>query len=101
MIKKLPFVLLLIIVGLTPLWGMRSIVKRAQVSYPEVARRMHVTGAVRIEVTISPDGKVTNATLVSGNPMLRDAALNAAREYVFQKSDEQSTEVLTINFSMN
>src|SRR5438270_474944 len=38
--------------------------------YPELARRMNITGVVRIELTVAPDGSVVLTKEIGGNPVL-------------------------------
>ncbi|MEO6390383.1 MAG: TonB family protein [Pyrinomonadaceae bacterium] len=47
--------------------------------YPAVAKAAHASGLVTIKVTIDETGKVVDATAVSGHPLLKAAALGAAR----------------------
>ncbi len=51
--------------------------------YPDTARRMRVTGAVNVEVTIDESGKVIAAHAASGHMLLREAAVAAARQARF------------------
>ncbi len=51
--------------------------------FPDTARRMRVSGAVTVEVTIDEGGKVVSAHAVSGPALLREAATAAARGAVF------------------
>jgi TonB family protein len=48
--------------------------------YPAIARDAHVTGSVNVRVVIDGDGNVVEATAVSGHPLLRAAAMAAAKE---------------------
>jgi TonB family protein len=50
-------------------------------TYPEAARRRSVTGVVKIEITVQPNGKIGEATIVmsSSHPVLDDAALDTVR----------------------
>ena len=48
-----------------------------------MARRTGVMGDVVVEVVVSETGEVTSAHVVSGHPLLRDAALQAARAWRF------------------
>lgn len=48
-------------------------------AYPPAAKTMRVGGAVSVQVVIDENGNVISATAASGNPMLRTAAVNAAR----------------------
>jgi protein TonB len=47
--------------------------------YPETARRMRVEGAVKVLVTIDVSGRVISARAESGNVLLRESAVKAAR----------------------
>jgi TonB family protein len=51
--------------------------------YPPAARAVKATGAVTVQVTINEKGHVASASAVSGHPLLRAAAENAARQAVF------------------
>jgi TonB family protein len=52
-------------------------------AYPSVARSAHAAGTVRIQVLIGLDGNVIAAQAVDGHPLLRAAAVKAARESKF------------------
>ena len=60
----------------------RKVVDVAPV-YPEVAMHAGVEGIVIIEATIDARGRVTNATILRGLPMLDEAALEAVRRWVY------------------
>lgn len=47
--------------------------------YPPAARAVRASGAVSVQVLIDEDGRVVSATAVSGHPLLRAAAVAAAR----------------------
>lgn len=51
--------------------------------YPAAARAVNATGAVTVQITIDIDGKVISANAVSGHPLLRPAAVAAARSAQF------------------
>jgi len=75
-------------------------------SYPEIARRSRISGAVQIQVTISEEGRVIEAIVLNGNPFLRQAALDAARRWVFTPTRLSGAPVkvqgiLTFNFVLN
>ena len=56
---------------------------RPQPEYPKMASMAGVGGAVVVEVIVSETGAVESARIVSGHPLLRDAALAAAKGWVF------------------
>jgi protein TonB len=60
----------------------RRIVNVAPV-YPGIAQSARVEGTVEIEALIGEDGKVRNVKLLSGRPLLTEAALTAVRQWVF------------------
>ena len=51
--------------------------------YPPIARSSHVSGAVVVYVTIDEKGTVDSAEAVSGSPLLKSAAIDAARRSKF------------------
>lgn len=51
--------------------------------YPPAARAVRAAGAVNVQVTISESGSVISANAVSGHPLLRAAAAQAARSAKF------------------
>jgi len=60
----------------------RKVVDVAPV-YPELAMKAGVQGIVIIEATIDPRGRVVNATVLRGVPVLDEAALDAVRKWVY------------------
>ncbi len=59
-------------------------VVKPQPKYPQNARRFNASGQVEVRVTISVTGRVIKATAISGHPLLRDAAVEAARRWEFE-----------------
>jgi protein TonB len=51
--------------------------------YPAAARAVRAAGAVNVQVTIDENGNVISASAVSGHPLLRAAAVQAARSSKF------------------
>jgi len=47
--------------------------------YPMIARTAHIFGEVHLTLGIQRDGSIESATVTSGPPLLRQAALNSAR----------------------
>lgn len=52
-------------------------------AYPAAARAVRAAGAVNVQVTIDENGNVISASAVSGHPLLRAAAVGAARSSKF------------------
>ncbi|MEP6900233.1 MAG: TonB family protein [Actinomycetota bacterium] len=51
--------------------------------YPAAARAVRAAGAVNVQVTIDESGNVISASAISGHPLLRAAAVQAARSSKF------------------
>lgn len=51
--------------------------------YPAAARAVRASGAVNVQVTINEQGNIISASAVSGHPLLRQAAEQAARDAQF------------------
>ena len=52
--------------------------------YPPTAKKMKAAGKVEVEITISEAGLVIEAKAISGQLVLRSAAVEAARKWVFK-----------------
>jgi TonB family protein len=79
----------------------RKVQRRVQPVYPELAKRMRIGGAVRVEVTVAADGSVTEAKTISGNKMLAPAAEEAIRKWKFEPAAASSSENIEINFEVS
>ncbi len=69
--------------------------------YPELARRMNVSGKVKIEVVIMPDGHVKSTRVVGGHPLLVQACQDAVKEWKFVPAPEETTQVVEFEFHGN
>ena len=61
-------------------------IRKVTPDYPDIAKDENIEGTVTVRVTIGPDGQVADAVITqsSGNALLDDAALRAARDSVFK-----------------
>ena len=80
-------------------------ISKVQPPYPPIAKAARAAGAVQVQVTISEDGRVIEAAVMNGHPLLRDAALQAARRWTFQPTELSGVPVkvqgiLTFNFTL-
>ena len=71
---------------------------KVEPAYPELARRMTITGTVKVEVVVAPNGTVKEARVVGGHPVLAGAALDAARKWRFEPAPAESTGVIEFKF---
>lgn len=66
--------------------------------YPELAHKMNISGTVKIEVTVAPNGTVKEARIVGGHPVLANAALDAAKKWKFEPASVESSGVIDFKF---
>jgi TonB family protein len=82
-------------------WGQETERKtrtRVPPVYPELARRMNITGSVKVRVIVAANGAVKSASLVGGHPVLANAALDAVKKWHFEVAPQESTEVVEFRF---
>ncbi|MGC1619872.1 MAG: energy transducer TonB [Candidatus Acidiferrum sp.] len=60
------------------------LIKRVAPEYPRKAKKAHIEGTVRLHAVIAKDGSVQNLAVLSGDPVLVDAALKAVRQWRYQ-----------------
>jgi len=82
-----------------------KVVSKPQPSYPEAAKAARVSGVVAVEVLVDEEGKVIEAKALSGNPLLRDPAVEAARKARFAPTRLRGEAVrvrgvITFNFAL-
>jgi TonB family protein len=80
------------------------LVRKVAPVYPSIAKTARVSGTVVLAATISKSGFVTNLQVVSGPPMLRQAAVDAVKNWAYRPYmlNNQPTEVqTTINVDFN
>jgi TonB family protein len=79
----------------------RGVKMRVPPVYPEIARRMKITGDVKVAATVDPDGKVTDAKAISGSQTLSPAAEEAVRKWKFLPGPNVSHVEVTVKFAMS
>lgn len=89
-------------VGLRAQEAQSEIVRRAkskvQPVYPDLARKMNITGTVKLEVTVAPNGTVKDAKVVGGHPVLASAALEAVKKWRFEPATMESSGIVDFKF---
>jgi TonB family protein len=78
----------------------RPVKQRVAPAYPEIAKRMHISGMVKVAATVAPDGSVSSTRAVSGNRVLADAAEQAVHKWKFASAATESIIEVEINFAL-
>jgi TonB family protein len=77
----------------------RKVVAKTAPSYPELARKMHATGKVRVEAVVAPSGSVTSAKLVGGSPVFEKSAVDAVKQWKFESGPKETKTVVVLEFA--
>jgi len=83
-----------------------SLINKVQPNYPPLARQTRISGTVRLHAIISKDGSVQQLEVLSGHPLLVQAALDAVRQWRYRPTllNGEAVEVDTtidVIFSLN
>jgi periplasmic protein TonB len=79
------------------------LIHRVEPLYPRFARTAHISGTVELRAIIGRDGRVNSVEMLSGNPLLTRAAIEAVRQWRYRPTilDGEAVEVetrITVNF---
>jgi protein TonB len=76
----------------------RKIKFKVNPQYSEIARKMSLSGKVRIELVIAPDGHVKSSRAIGGHPLLVQSCLEAVRDWKFEAAPEETTQIVEFAF---
>ena len=77
----------------------RVVTKRVTPAYPDLARKVHAAGKVKLSVIVTPEGKVKRVDVIGGHPLLVVAASDAAKQWLFVPAAKESSEPLVFDFN--
>jgi len=77
----------------------RKVKSKILPTYPELAKRMNVTGKVKVEVVITPDGRVKSTRVIGGHPLLVQSCTDAVKEWKFVTAPEETTQIVECEFN--
>ncbi|MBX5496275.1 MAG: energy transducer TonB, partial [Bryobacteraceae bacterium] len=83
-----------------------KLIRQPRPIYPPLAKQARISGTVRFNAIIGKDGTIQNLTLVSGHPLLVQAATEAVKQWVYQPTllNGEPVEVVTqidVNFTLS
>jgi protein TonB len=81
------------------------LLSRINPTYPAIARTNRIAGTVILAATISTDGRIQNLRVLSGHPLLRQAAIDAVktwryRPYLLNNQPVEVETTININFTL-
>jgi len=66
-----------------------------------LARKLNLSGSVKIEITIAKDGSVKSTRVLGGHPLLAQDAERAALSSTFEPGPKETIETIEFKFSAN
>lgn len=76
----------------------RKVKSRVAPVYPALARQMNISGVVKVQITVAPNGTVKTTKLVGGHPLLANAAIDAVKKWRFENGAEDTTGIVEFKF---
>jgi len=76
----------------------RAVKQTASYTRPELAKKMHVSGDVKVEVVVAPNGTVKSAKALGGHPLLVDTAVEAAKKFKYDTASDETKETIVFHF---
>lgn len=83
-----------------------DLIQRVQPLYPPLAKQAHIQGRVTLRAVISRNGMIENLQVLSGHPMLVQAAMDAVKQWRYRpySLNGETVEVetqITVNFALS
>jgi len=76
----------------------RKVKSKVSPSYPEIARKIGLTGTVKVQVVVGPNGSVKETKVIGGHPILVTAAVDAVKKWRFDTASGESTGTVEFRF---
>jgi len=77
----------------------RKVIARVAPVYPELARKLHMQGVVKVEAVVRTNGTVKETRVLGGNPVLVEPARDAVRKWKFEPGPSETTELVQLKFA--
>jgi TonB family protein len=83
-----------------------KLIRQPAPAYPPLAKQARISGVVHLQVIIATDGTVKDIALISGHPLLAQAAMDAVKQWQYQQTllNGQPVEVqsqVDVNFTLS
>lgn len=70
--------------------GGRKIKTRVNPEYPELALKTKIEGTARVEMTVTPEGAVSEVKEIGGNPVLLSALVRAVKQWKYEPAPKET-----------
>jgi len=77
----------------------RQLISHPTPVYSEFAKKLGITGTVKVRVVVAPDGKIKEARVIGGHPVLVDLVRDTLKEWRYVPAITETTTVLEFHFN--
>jgi len=77
----------------------RKVKSRVEPMYPELARKMHISGTVKLQIVIAKEGTVKSTKVIGGPPLLIDASVDAIKRWKFEEAKDETTQPVEFKYN--
>lgn len=67
-------------------------------TYPEIARRLRLSGIVKVQVLVAPDGQIKDVKVIGGHPLLVNAVQDALKTWKYAPASGETQVSLEFSF---
>ena len=76
----------------------RKVLNNPTPAYPVIAKRMQLSGVVKVQVVIAADGRIKEVKVTGGHPLLVDAVQETLKNWKYAPASSETTALLEFNF---
>jgi TonB family protein len=76
----------------------RMAISSPQPVYPELAKRMHLTGVVKVTLIVGADGQIKNVEFQGGHPLLIESVQSALKQWKYAPASSESKILIEFRF---
>jgi TonB family protein len=78
--------------------GTRRLEHSVPPEYPDIAKRMNLSGTAQVRALVKPDGTVKEVKVLGGHPLLADALARAVMQWKYQAGPRETVEIVKAGF---
>src|SRR6267143_5054105 len=76
----------------------RKVLSNPVPAYPDVAKKMHLSGTVKVQIVIGGDGRIKEKNFIGGHPVLVNAVEETLKNWKYAPASGETTTQLEFNF---
>jgi TonB family protein len=76
----------------------RKLINHPAPPYPDTAKKMAITGVVKVQVVIAADGRIKDSKVIGGHPMLVASVQETLKDWKYAPASGETTTILEFRF---